>query len=133
MTFGPGRRLMNGCSQYEMYRFCNKLNTIVVGAASKLLKYFISKHQPNEIVSFSSNDISGGNVYNTLGFKQGCDTNSYWYINTKNMNRYHRYKFRKSELNKIGVSEDSDPDFYKKTNCLKIFDSGQTKFILNIK
>jgi hypothetical protein len=45
---------------YELVRFCNKLNTRVVGGASKLLKYFIQIYNPSKIISYSSNDISDG-------------------------------------------------------------------------
>ena len=44
MTFSPPRVNMgskNHKQQWELVRFCNKLNTRVVGGASKLLKYFI--------------------------------------------------------------------------------------------
>lgn len=135
MTFGRGRSLMNSINdEYEMYRFCNKLNTVVVGGASKLFKYFIKLYNPTHITSYCSNDISCGNLYNKLGFEYSNCSNSYWYINTKTMKRYHRFKFRRSELDKIGCLNDADPTFFEKTKCKKIYDCGQTKFIYkNIK
>ena len=39
---------------WHLDRFCNKLNTNVVGGASKLLKYFINQYNPDVIISFSS-------------------------------------------------------------------------------
>ena len=32
----------------ELIRFCNKINTNVIGSASKLFKYFIEKYKPEE-------------------------------------------------------------------------------------
>jgi len=40
----------------------------------KLLKYFIDKHSPDEIMSYADKDWSDGNVYRKLGFKYSCDT-----------------------------------------------------------
>jgi hypothetical protein len=45
MTFGNLRKSMgenskSGC--YELFRFCNKIDTTVIGGADKLLKYFDS-------------------------------------------------------------------------------------------
>ncbi len=49
MTFSKGRIIMGGkTDEWELNRFCNKLNTNVIGSASKLLKNFI-KINKNEI------------------------------------------------------------------------------------
>lgn len=136
MVFGKKRRSLGNKSTdgWELYRFCNKLNTSVVGAASKLLNHFINTYSPDSLESFSSNDISDGKLYKTLGFEETSITNSsYWYIDKK-MNRYHRYKFRKSELIKAGENPDlSESEIMIKNGYYKIYDSGQTKYILNIK
>ena len=45
MTFGALRKNLGQKSEdgsYELLRFCNKLNTNVVGGASKLFKHFIN-------------------------------------------------------------------------------------------
>ena len=134
MTFGQHRHLLNNQSSenvYELYRLCNKLNTIVVGGASKLLNYFIKQYQPKQITSFASKDISNGNIYEKLGFEISGNSSSYWFIDSKTLNRYHRYKFRKSELLNLGY--ENELDFLKSERYLKIFDSGQLKFSLNIK
>ena len=59
MTFGSPRIAMGNKNKnynknsYELIRFCNKLNTNVVGGASKLLKYFIKNYKPEHIFSFA--------------------------------------------------------------------------------
>ena len=54
MTFGKMRKTIgtndNGLSDcWELVRFCNKLNTSVVGGASKLFKHFIKAYKPNVV------------------------------------------------------------------------------------
>ena len=139
MTFSKKRRSMMGNSmcndgEWELVRFCNKLNTQVIGSASRLLSYFIKKYNPNSIVSFASHDISNGNLYKTLGFDKISEyEGSYWYIDS-NMLRYHRYTFRKSELIKKGYDPNkSEFQIMDELKYLRIYDSGQSKYILQIK
>lgn len=138
MTFGKLRRSLGNKSKeniYELYRFCNKLNTQVIGGASKLFKYFIEHYNPFIVESFSSNDISNGNLYNILNFSKVSNTISYWYIeqNNNNLIRHHRYKFRKSELLKMGFDKNkTEFDIMNDMkNHYRIYDSGQTKWIWN--
>ena len=52
MTFGDKRKLMGQKSvvgTYEMLRFCNILNTNVIGGASRLFKYFVDKYNTRRI------------------------------------------------------------------------------------
>ena len=54
MTFGGLRKSMGSKSKegsYELLRFCNKLDTTVIGGANKLLKHFIKIFHPTEIIS----------------------------------------------------------------------------------
>ena len=120
--------------EWELTRFCNLKNTIVAGAASKLLKYFILNYSPESIVSFASHDISNGSLYNTLGFiKENEFPGSYWYI-SYDMIRYHRYTFRKSELVKKGYDKDkSESEIMNDLKYYRIYDSGQSKYILKLK
>ncbi len=60
MTFG--KRKLFGDNDWEMVRFCNKGGIQIVGGASKLLSQFIKDYKPSKIISFSSHDISNGNV-----------------------------------------------------------------------
>jgi len=133
MTFGKKRRSLgntnDSADDYELYRYCTKKNWQVIGGTDRLMSHFIKEFNPSRIISFSSNDISMGKLYENLGFQKSGYNISYWYIDKK-MNRYHRYKYRKSELIKMGY----DP---KKTEfeitlgeigLYRIYDSGQTKW-----
>ena len=53
---------------WELMRYCNKLNTNIVGGASKLFSYFMNTSQPNSIVSYSDKRYFDGNLYQQLGF-----------------------------------------------------------------
>lgn len=141
MTFSSPRVNMGSKKhnqQWELIRFCNKINTRVVGGASKLLNYFIKTYHPTSIVSFSSNDISDGNLYKKLGFiTDGKINNSYWYIEPKTYKRYHRSSFTKREIVKRGWKDEvnntwTENEAMKERGYFQIYDSGQLKWILNL-
>ena len=134
MTFGMQKRCSGGSknSNWELNRFCNKINTQVVGAASRLLSYFIKEYKPSCIISYSSNDISNGSLYKILGFESdGKITNAYWYIQHRTLNRYHRTNFSKSRLKSMGVEIEgkTENDIMSKLPYWKIYDSGHIKWI----
>lgn len=82
MTFAKPRFDLN--HDYELVRFCNKLNTSVVGGASKLLKAFRSNYS-GSIVSYSDLRWSTGNLYKVLGFTHIRDSQPNY--------RYFKYKY----------------------------------------
>lgn len=139
MSFSKMRGCMGSQSsregQWELVRFCNKLNTQVIGAADKLMKHFIKEFHPNTIISFSSNDISNGALYKRLGFECGSINQSYWYIGPE-YKRYHRSNFTKNAIIKKGMAPDMDTwtetDAMLLHGFVKIYDSGQTKWVLKI-
>ena len=138
MCFSKKRKNMMGKGdsegEYELTRFCNKLNILVIGGASKLLNYFINNYEFDQITSFASHDISNGNLYEILGFKKVSEIKkSYWYIDNS-LIRYHRYCFRKSELVKKGYDKNlSEFEIMDSLPFLRIYDSGQSKYILTKK
>ena len=122
---------------YELVRFCNILNTNIVGGASKLLKEFIRQYSPKYIISYSSNDISFGNLYNTLGFESGEVSTSYWYIEPETMHRYHRTSFSRSGIaEKFGYDiKDmswSEHNVMDELRYIRIYDAGTTRWILSL-
>lgn len=133
MSFGKRRPGMGNKHnpECELLRFCNKLNTSVVGGASKLLKHFMKEHLIQTIVSFSSNDISDGHLYKTLGFKPAGSNLSYWYVG-RNFKRYHRFTFCKAKLVKLGYDPNkTEKEIMRTLPYYCIYDSGQTKWVLN--
>jgi len=114
MTF----KRLDSNGNFELNRYCNKLNTIVVGGASKLFKYFKINYETKSITSFSNNSYSNGNLYLKLGFKiNKILPPDYNYI--LNNKREHKFNFRNNRL--------KDPNL--KNNLDKIYDAGKIKFI----
>ncbi|OQX93202.1 MAG: hypothetical protein B6I17_03770 [Tenericutes bacterium 4572_104] len=56
-------------AEWELKRFSNKLNTIVIGGAKKLLKAFDREFDKPSLKSFSMDRIFSGKLYEQLGFK----------------------------------------------------------------
>lgn len=127
MTFGSKRRNLgskNEKDSYELLRFCNKLNTTVVGGASKLLKHFIKEHNPNEIISYCDRRWSIGRMYEKLGFTLDhiSQPNYFYVIGEK---RENRFKYRKSELIKQGFDKDkTEHEIMLERGIYRIYDCG---------
>ena len=97
MVFGTKRRALgnkeNNKDTYELYRYCNKLGWQIQGGASRLFKHFLDMYPNSTIESFSSNDISIGDLYKKLGFELiDAQKGSYWYIDRKR-NRYKSFRY----------------------------------------
>lgn len=131
MTFSKPR--YDTTSEWELIRFSNKLNTIVIGGASKLFKHFIKMHTPKNIVSYCDVRYGTGNIYKLLGFVEtGRTQSNYFYY--KNGIRHSRVKFQKHKLEGllknfnplISESENMDNNGY-----IKIFDNGNKVFKWN--
>ena len=117
-----GRKKMN--DGYNLSRFCNKLNTIVIGGASKLLKYFIYKYDPNRIVSYADKSWSNGEMYIKLGFNKINESEAdYKYI--INNKRKHKQSFIKKN---IGIIDTTESKYMKQNEFYKIWDCGKIKF-----
>jgi len=132
MTFGNRRVAMGKKStnknEYEMLRFCNKLNTNVIGGASKLFKYFIRNYNPIEITTYADRSISQGDLYNTLVFKFIKKTQpNYHYILDKH--RLNRFEFRKDILVKNGFDlNKTEHEIMLERKIYKIYNSGNLKY-----
>ena len=90
MTLGKPR--IDKKHDYEIYRYCNKIGTHVIGAASKLLKYFERNYKPLSIISYANRRWSRGNLYQKLGFK------------LENISKPNFFYFKQSESSKTLIS-----------------------------
>ena len=96
MTFGKPR--YNKDVEWELLRFSSKLNTTIVGGASKMLKYFEKTYKPSSLLSYANRRWSQGNVYEKLGFDFIEDTKpNLFYVDSKG-NIHSRIKFQKHKL-----------------------------------
>ena len=135
MTFGNLRKSLGQVSKkgvYELLRFCNKINISVIGGASKLFKFFIKNYKVEEVISYSLNSYSDGNLYKNIGFnlENNTDINYFW---CKNGIKYHRFNFRKDKLVKEGydVTKTESEIMYER-GYFKVFDCGSKKWIYKI-
>jgi len=130
MTIGKKRKFMNSSSkdgEYELLRFCNKLNTNVIGGASKLFKYFIKNYKPKEIITYADRSHSQGNLYETLGFKFVSKTPPNYYYVIDGI-RKHRFGFRKDVLVKEGYDTNkTEHEIMLERKIYRIYDSGSLK------
>jgi len=130
MTFGKSR--YSKAYDWELLRFANKLNTIVVGGASKLFKHF-TKNNPGSIISYSDKRWNNGKVYTSIGMKHIHTSDPcFWYFTASNPGRiYHRSKFQKHKLCKL--LDNFDPSLTEAQNMIlngynRIFDCGNSVF-----
>ena len=136
MTFGKLRRTMGMNKEaseeiWELTRFCNKINTSVVGGASKLFKHFVNNYHPKEIRSFSDRAHTRGNLYSTLGFKELRRSDaSYVWIDLKTDRAFHRIHAQKHNirrfLNDYTIDIDNQTEFQimESHGFVSLFDSG---------
>lgn len=129
MTFG-GRNI-NKKKEFELIRFCNKINTNVVGGASKLFSYFIKNYNYQSIISYADISNFTGGLYKLLGFDYSHRSQpNYWWV--VDGNRYHRFTYNKKRL----IKEGGDPNMTEvgimyKRGHFRIFGCGQDKYIFN--
>ena len=131
MTFGKSRHFIgSGKYEWELLRFCNKLDTTVIGGASKLFSYFIRNYKPTSIVSYSDRRWSEGNMYNKLGFTFSHYSKPNYFYVIDNV-RKNRFNFRKKILvEKYNCPlEMSERDFCKKKKWYRIYDCGTSVHI----
>ena len=132
MTFGKPRKNMNSISNnkdnYELLRFCNKLNTNVIGGASKLFNYFLNNFNYNKIITYADKSHSNGNLYKQLGFILICITEpNYYYI--INGVREYRFNYRKDILVKQGFNENkTEHQIMLERKIYRIYNAGNYKF-----
>ena len=127
MTFSKLRKVLGhkeNKDKYELLRFCNKLNTTVIGGASKLLKFMIKDMNPSYILSYSDKMWATGELYENIGFKfKHSSKPNYWYV--KRGVRHNRLKYQKHKLISMGFDEkktekkimEEDMDMYRIYNC----------------
>ena len=131
MTFGKSR--YDKKVQYEMYRFCNKLNTNIVGGASKLFSFFVNTYDPQSIISYSDRRYFDGILYVKLGFKFIQNTTpNYFYIFNNYTTLKSRISFQKHKLKKILPIFDpllTEWENMKNNGFDRIWDCGNGKWV----
>lgn len=118
---------------WELIRFCNKINTNVIGGFDRILKYFENNYKPNELLTFSDVRYFDGSIYEKNGFKFIELTRpNYFYFRKGMLELYSRIKFQKHKLKKLLKIFDENLTEHEnmlKNNYLQIHDAGNLKFI----
>lgn len=131
MTFSKNRFKKNS-KEYEMVRFCNKINTNVIGGASKLFKYFNLNLNPqnNDIISFADRRFFNGSLYEKLGFEFEKNTTPS-YIYWKENRILNRMSCQKHKLSKLLDNFDPQQTEYQNMSnngFRRVWDCGNIKF-----
>jgi hypothetical protein len=110
--------------EWNLSRFCNILNTNIIGGSSKLLKFFINNKEPKRIISYANKDWSVGGLYYKLGFNNISESiPDYKYI--IDGVRKNKQSFKKSNLKITNITES---EYMKKSHIHRIWDCGKIKF-----
>jgi hypothetical protein len=127
MTFGY--RHTNSKKEFELIRFCNILNTNVIGASSKLFKYFLNNYQYETILSYSDFRLFDGKMYETLGFEKiHLSVPDYFW--SKGIERKHRFTFNKQKLIKDGYdASKTEVEIMHERGYSRIWSCGQIRWI----
>ena len=134
MSFGKTRFNIN--YEWELLRYCNKLNTSVVGGASKLFKNFLKENNPESVISYSDKSFNTGNLYNMLGFEYSHTSSpNYKYISERDNLILSRYQCQKHKLSNL-LKDNFDENLTETENMYnngfhKIFDCGNDVWIYN--
>lgn len=134
MTFMKKRKIFNSKTndeEYEMVRFCNKLNYSVVGGASKLLNRFKKDFSPSKIISYCDISWANGNLYRKLGFTLVKITKpNYHYV--INHIRENRIKYQKHKLVMLGEDPSlSEKQIMETKGIYRIYNCGNEKYEMN--
>ena len=120
---------------YELSRFCNKLNTSVVGGASKLFKYFKEHYNFDEIISFADIAHVKGSLYETLGFKVvNVSDPSYCWADPSTEQMINRVSCQKKNISKLFPDEIIDVDNLSESQIMtahgfaKVYDCGKIRY-----
>ena len=113
-TFSGGRLMTEGdrkdSRSYELIRFASLQGYVVVGGLGKLLKAFVSEHNPDDIMSYADCDWSDGRSYETVGFARIGRIEPHFFL--LDIPTFKRYSIREN-----------------RGNSIKIFNAGSIKFI----
>lgn len=131
MTFARSRFSPNKY-EYELVRFCSKINTRVIGGAGKLLSYFVKNKKPRSIVSYADLRYSNGKLYNSIGFRLSHISKPNYYWCNVTGERLSRYKSQKHLLK--GFLKDkydgnkSESENMRDNGWFKVYDCGNMVF-----
>lgn len=124
-------------NEIELLRFCSKLNTVVVGAFSKLMKHIKSIYANNDIISYGNRRwcYIHENVYIKNGFDLVSRTSpNYFYFKHRDIERlFNRMYFQKHKLEqRLDVFDETKTETENmfENGYRRIWDCGNLKYVL---
>jgi hypothetical protein len=131
MTFSKTRYNKN--YEWEMVRFCTKLNTSILGGASKLLTHFEKTYKPKTLITYADKRYSTGVLYQKLGFKLSHHTQPnyfYWKSTGEIITRISAQKHKLPKLlnNNFNYNFSEAINMFN-NNYRRIWDCGNLVFI----
>jgi len=116
-------------NNYEMLRFCNKINTNIIDSISALFNYFINNYNHDKIIVHIDRTKNNIDKYEKIGFELNSITNPEYYYIIDNI-RYNRFNFKKNILIKNGYdSNKTEHEIMLELKYYRIYDSGNLKMI----
>lgn len=128
ISFGKSR--FNKECDYELLRYCNKLNCNVIGGFTKLMSNSQKELNFKSIITYSHRRIFTGKVYEKFGFVKTNETRpGYFWYNLKTKEIKSRYSTQKHKLN----TNLTEIEYMKSLGFRRVFDCGQNvyKYTLN--
>lgn len=137
MTFNKMRSTIgvNEAGTFELSRFCNLVDTAVVGGASKLFKHFLQDvPEASNIVSYSDLAHTRGDLYTTLGFVEEAHSSAnYVWVDVVNDTPVNRVNCQKRNIQKF-LHDDSidltktERQIMIEHGYVQVFDSGTIRW-----
>lgn len=119
--------------EYEISRFCSKLNHNVSGGFSRMFNHFIKLYDPKSILTYADLRFGSGNVYSKNGMNfMGTTPPNYYYFDKSLGYLENRMKFQKNKLKTLFPNEyDSKKTEYQIMNdagyyC--VYDCGNNRY-----
>lgn len=134
ISFGKPR--FSNDAQYEILRYCNKDDIIVIGGLEKMFKYFKDIYNPESIITYSDLSKFSGNCYLKLGFRTNfsmiTEPNYVW-VSSDKKEVLSRYKCQKHKLIEQGLGGlgSTESEIMKELRFLRIYDSGNLRLEWN--
>lgn len=119
---------INNTNDWEINRFCNILNTNVIGAMKILMNFFIKNNKINKLFLNSDIRFFNNTSYEKIGFTKIDQTEpNYWYV--INGVRHDKNKFTKDILVKEGFDPNkTEKEIMLERKIYRIYDCGNIRW-----
>ena len=121
--------------KFVLNRLCFKSNTTVVGGASRLNKALEGWAKINgydEILSWSDNRWSEGNVYEALGYSLIKEIAPDYFYFGNNNKTYSKQSCQKKDLLKKGAVGNTESEMAQSLGYDRIYDCGKKTWVKNL-